>query len=204
MPLPLSGEDGERGGFLDRLQPSVKLAATLLTLCLVALVPVASAPWFYAGLSLVVLGLIAATRTPWRVVLRRLLWLEPLVAGLALSALLQPGGRWLSVSIFVKSTLSLLVVVIFSSTTPWSDLLRLLRRLRVPDLFVTILALTTRYLDVFVEETARMRRARASRTFGARRTLAWSSAASVIGQLFVRSSERAERIYAAMCARGWR
>jgi energy-coupling factor transporter transmembrane protein EcfT len=28
--------------------------------------------------------------------------------------------------------------------------------------------------------------------------------ATVISQLFIRSSERAERIYAAMCARGWR
>ena len=27
--------------------------------------------------------------------------------------------------------------------------------------------------------------------------------ATVIGHLFIRSSERAERIYAAMCARGW-
>jgi energy-coupling factor transporter transmembrane protein EcfT len=28
--------------------------------------------------------------------------------------------------------------------------------------------------------------------------------AEVIGRLFVRASERAERIYLAMCARGWK
>ena len=48
-----------------------------------------------------------------------------------------------------------------------------------------------------------MRRAGASRTFTPRRAWAWHAGASVV-QLFIRSSERAERIYAAMCARGWR
>jgi cobalt/nickel transport system permease protein len=48
-----------------------------------------------------------------------------------------------------------------------------------------------------------MRRARASRTFNQGRLRAWGTLATVIGQLFVRSTERAERIYAAMIARGW-
>lgn len=47
-----------------------------------------------------------------------------------------------------------------------------------------------------------MGRARASRTFTGRRRWQWPVLATVAGQLFVRASERAERIYAAMCARG--
>jgi energy-coupling factor transporter transmembrane protein EcfT len=49
-----------------------------------------------------------------------------------------------------------------------------------------------------------MRRARASRTFTLRRRFQWHTLATVVGQLFVRASERAERIYDAMCARGWK
>jgi cobalt/nickel transport system permease protein len=49
-----------------------------------------------------------------------------------------------------------------------------------------------------------MRCARASRTFQRRRRLHWQMLGTVVGQLFVRASERAERIYAAMCARGWK
>jgi energy-coupling factor transporter transmembrane protein EcfT len=49
-----------------------------------------------------------------------------------------------------------------------------------------------------------MRRARNSRTFHRGRRLRWQTLATVVGQLFVRSSERAERIYDAMCARGWK
>ena len=61
-----------------------------------------------------------------------------------------------------------------------------------------------RYLFVLIDEAERMQRARRSRTFTSERSHVWKSLAALVGQLFVRSTERAERIYAAMCARGWR
>jgi len=57
---------------------------------------------------------------------------------------------------------------------------------------------------VLLDESQRMRRARLSRTFTGRQARSWRTRASVLGQLFIRSGERAERIYGAMCARGWR
>jgi len=61
-----------------------------------------------------------------------------------------------------------------------------------------------RYLFVLVDEAQRMKRARASRTFTVRRGRSWRTLATVVSQLFIRASERAERIYGAMCARGWK
>jgi energy-coupling factor transporter transmembrane protein EcfT len=49
-----------------------------------------------------------------------------------------------------------------------------------------------------------MQRARASRTFSRSHRLAWRNLTTIIGQLFIRSAERAERIYLAMCSRGWK
>jgi cobalt/nickel transport system permease protein len=83
-------------------------------------------------------------------------------------------------------------------------LLSVLRRLRVPWLFVTTLTLMHRYLFVLAEESERMRRARSCRLFRSDRRFQWQTLSSVAGQLFVRASERAERIYDAMCARGWK
>ena len=83
-------------------------------------------------------------------------------------------------------------------------LLALLRRLRVPAIFITTLALMYRYMHVLVEESQRMRRARASRTFTASRRAAWVGAAATLGHLFVRTGDRADRVYHAMCARGWK
>jgi cobalt/nickel transport system permease protein len=69
---------------------------------------------------------------------------------------------------------------------------------------LTTLALMYRYLGVLAEESARMQRARASRTFSRRHPLAWCNLALIAGQLFLRAAGRAERIYLAMCARGWK
>jgi cobalt/nickel transport system permease protein len=61
-----------------------------------------------------------------------------------------------------------------------------------------------RYLFVLTSEAERMARARASRTFVLDRRARWQAMSTVVGRLFVRASERAERIYDAMCARGWK
>ena len=118
--------------------------------------------------------------------------------------LFQPhGGSKFAFALF-KTNLCLLITLLLSNTTRLSDLLAVLQRLRVPWLFVTTLTLMHRYLFVLADETERMRRARASRTFTPGRRFQWQTLSSVAGLLFVRASERAERIYDAMCARGWK
>jgi len=117
----------------------------------------------------------------------------------------QPGGGKIFAVVMLKANLCLLTTLLLSNTTPFTELLlRVLQRLRVPWIFVTTLTLMHRYLFVLADEAERMRRARASRTFTRGRRWQWLALASVVGQLFVRASERAERIYNAMCARGWK
>ncbi|HUL77166.1 MAG TPA: CbiQ family ECF transporter T component, partial [Vicinamibacteria bacterium] len=60
----------------------------------------------------------------------------------------------------------------------------------------TTIALMYRYLFVLIDEAGRMQRARASRTLRPSRAFEWRSTAALAGQLFLRSTERAERIYA--------
>jgi len=74
----------------------------------------------------------------------------------------------------------------------------------VPSLLITTITLMHRYLFVLTDEAARMRRARASRTFTPARRFQWHTLSNVVGHLFIRASERAERVYDAMRARGWR
>jgi cobalt/nickel transport system permease protein len=106
--------------------------------------------------------------------------------------------------VMLKANLCLLTTVLLANTTPFTEILRVLKRLHVPWLFVTTLTLMHRYLFVLADETERMRRARLSRTFTPGRRFQWQALSSVAGQLFVRASERAERIYNAMSARGWK
>jgi cobalt/nickel transport system permease protein len=188
---------------VHRLPAGAKLAAAIACILLIVLLP-RTAWWAYAaiGALLVVVAFIA--RANLRQMLARLLLLEPFVLGIALLALLRPGGTALFLSMLTKSTLCLACMILLTATTRFSDLLAVLWRLRVPSLLVTTLALMHRYLFVLLEEMERMQRARRSRTFVAGRSSAWRSSAQVAGQLFVRTSERAERVYLAMCARGWK
>ena len=186
------------------MRADVKLAAALLVVITTAVMPL-TMPWYFAVVALLLVVVAVAARVPARVFFQRLLLAEPLVLGVALMAWLQPDGGRIFVGIVVKSTLCVVTMVLLATTTSFPAILNVLRRARVPALLVTTLALMERYRFVLADETLRMRRARASRTLvRTRRGFAWRTLASVVAVLFVRSTERAERIYAAMCARGWK
>ena len=187
---------------IHRLPAAVKLIAALAIVIVTVVSPVGR--WdAFAVIALLLIGIAAASRVPGRFILRRLVTLEPLALGVAGLAMFQPHGGRIFLTMLAKTTLCLLTMILLSSTTPFSALLEVLKRARVPDILVSTLALMYRYLFVLVDEAQRMRRARASRTFRPGRWWTWRALATVIGQLFVRSTERAERIYAAMIARGW-
>jgi len=186
-----------------RLRAPLKMAFAAAGVTLTVLLPLGYWPWFASWLAVLLAGM-GVSRIPARVWCLRVVVLEPFVLGIALLSLFQPGGGWIFAAVLLRSTLSLMTMLLLSQTTPFVEILRVLRRLRVPPMLVTTLALMYRYLHVFARELERMRRARASRTFQTRRPGRWHAAAMLAGQLFVRSTERAERIYAAMCSRGWK
>lgn len=188
---------------VHRLPAGVKMAAALALVAAVLLVPPSRAMWLTA-VALPVAAIAAISAIPWRFLLRRLLLLEPFVLSVAVLALFQPGGWRLFLVLIAKCTLCLLTMLLLSNTTSFAEMLRVLRKARMPALLVTTVSLMYRYLSVMIDETQRMRRARLSRTFRPQRRWAWRTMATVVTQLFIRTTERAERIYAAMCARGWR
>jgi cobalt/nickel transport system permease protein len=188
---------------VHRIPAIVKFATALLLVITLVVVPLSQIPVFAAAAVILVLAAVVS-RVPLSFMVKRLLLLEPFVLGVAILMLFRPDGLTVFLSIFVRSTLCLLTMILLSNTTPFSGLLEVFRRLGAPALLVTLLALMYRYLFVLIDEAERMQRARASRTFTKGRTHVWRLLATVVSQLFIRSSERAERIYSAMCARGWR
>src|ERR1035437_1561084 len=194
---------GRRESPVSRLPAAVKLGVALAMIVGTVLAPPTTVGWFI-GMGLVLAVAVALSRLPLLFLLKRLAWLSPFILSVALVNALQPAARgsWLTVA--VKSTICLLTIIVVSNTTPFSGILHVLKRVHVPRLLITTIALMHRYLFVLVEEAERMRRARASRTFTHDRRARWQALSTVVGQLFVRASERAERIYDAMCARGWK
>lgn len=188
---------------IHRLPALAKFISSIYLVFLVILIPIQYESVFIAEAGLLVL-LILMSKIPLKFVLSRLLILETFTLGIALLALLRPNGPAIFLTIVVKSTLSLLTVILLSNSTPFSDLLEVMKQLKFPALIITILALMYRYIFVLLDEMERMVRARESRSFLANRKSRWIVLASLVGQLFIRSTERAEHIYNAMAARGWK
>ncbi len=198
---------GHHHGHLDspvaRLSAELKLGVALVIIVGTVLVP----PWWvvwFIGASLLLSLAVIFSGIPVLFLLKRLAWLSPLILSVALVNALQAAGRGSWVMVAVRSTICLLTVILVSNTTPFSKILRVLKRVRVPGLLITTIALMHRYLFVLSAEAERMARARACRTFVRDRRASWQTLSTVVGRLFVRASERAERIYDAMCARGWK
>lgn len=194
----------ERAGtVIHRASPRLKLMGALVLIVPTALMP-RRPDWLYLLPAAILLLLWALCGMPLRHALRRLLVVEVFILGVALFALVSPAAKPIFFGALLKSNLCVLAMLLLAWTTPFHQVLQELRRWRFPSVMLTTLALMYRYLPVLAEESHRMSRARASRTFARRRLAAWQDLSLVIAQLFVRSAERAERIYLAMCARGWK
>jgi cobalt/nickel transport system permease protein len=187
---------------VHRIPAPTKLAIAMVLIFLCLLFPV-SWTWFFWGMAILLLVAAISSHVPLGFLVRRLLWLELVIVGMAASRLFGENGLDAFVSLVVHATACAAVMLMVSCTTRFTDILSTLTQLGLPSLLVTTLGLMYRYLFVLSDEAGRMKRARLARTFQRDRGRLWRSLASVIAQLFVRSAERAQRIHSAMLARGW-
>ncbi len=121
------------------------------------------------------------------------------VLGLSLSI----DGSWSAATIVSKAAIGALGAIALSATTRISDILSGLSRLRVPAVLVGIAAFMFRYLDLIVDDLARMRRSMSARGHDPRWWWQARPIAASAGTMFVRTYERGERIHGAMLARGY-
>jgi cobalt/nickel transport system permease protein len=186
---------------IHRAPAVAKMLAAFVVVVGVALVPVRDAGWT-AAVFVASIGLARAARVPLGAFVARIAIAEPFVLGIAILSLFQDRGLAAFASVALKSTACVAVVQLLAHTTPFQDILAVLRRAKVPPVLVVTIGLLHRYGFVLVEETRRMQRARAARTWSTRRWDNYGALASAIAVSFVRSVARAERIHVAMRARG--
>ena len=112
------------------------------------------------------------------------------------------GGVVSMVTLMLKGAFCLSASFLLMATTPIDDLCAALRRLHVPPVLVTLLLLTYRYVGVMTEELSVMTDAYHLRAPGQKgiRFAAWGS---FLGQLLLRSMDRADELYGSMQLRGF-
>ena len=112
-------------------------------------------------------------------------------------------GGWISyISILIRFTLTVGCALTMIAVTGFNAVCLALDKLGTPRVFVIQLVFLYRYMFVLVDEAARMVRARSLRTFegGGSGIKAYGP---LVGHLLLRTMDRAQRVYMAMCCRGF-
>ena len=200
--------------FIHSLDPRVKLIVTVLFLFTVISFSkyeiTALLPFFLYPALLLSLGDI-----PFGFILKKVAFVSPFAVFIGIfNPLLDPGqvvlyqgikisAGWISfLSILLKFALTVSTALLLVATTSFPGVCHACRQMGVPSLFVSQLLFLYRYIFVLMEETMRIVRARDMRSFGGHGK-GMRIFIRIIGIMFLRTVERAERIYYAMLSRGF-
>ena len=198
---------------VHRLHPLCKL---LVTVCYIAAV-VSFPKYDFTGLAVMVLYpavLFQAAGIPVRTCFYKLRIVLPLVCAVGLvnpfldrTPMLQLGmvtitGGVISMVTLMMGVFSLMASFLLIATTPIDSLCAALRKLHVPSILTTLLLLTYRYIGVMLEEVTIMTEAYKLRAPG-QKGIHISSWGSFLGQLLLRSMDRAQELFGSMLLRGF-
>lgn len=217
-----SEEQARLPGLLQGMDPRAKVVAALLLLLAAGLARHLAVVVLICGLALLLAGL---SRLPLSNFAKRV-WLGiPLFAGVVVlpSLFMLPGRPLLTVAelpflrlvvsdnglasalmLIARVGASVSVAMLLVFTTPWTELLRAFRVLRLPESFVVVLGMTYRYLFLLLHSANSLFLSRASRTVGdssGAEQRRWAAGAA--GALMGRSVKMSGDVLLAMRARGF-
>ncbi len=200
--------------FIHRINPCVKLITTLIFIITVTSFSkyeiTGLLPFFLFPTALLSLGNLSTT-----LILKRLLLVAPFILFIGVfnplfdhTPVVKIGswvitGGWVSfLSITIRLCLTITTALILVATTGIDAIGSALLRIGVPKIIVVQLLFMYRYLHVLVEEFIRCATAYSLRSIHGDgiKFRAWGS---LLGQLLLRSINRANRIYQAMLCRGF-
>lgn len=200
---------------VHRLHPLCKL---LVTVCYIATV-VSFSKYDFTGLVVMVLYpvlMFQAAGIPVGTCFYKLRFVLPLVCAVGLAnpfldrtpflrmgLVTVTGGMISMVTLMLKGLFSLMASFLLIATTPMDSLCAALRKLHVPQVLTTLLLLTYRYIGVMLEEVTVMTEAYRLRAPG-QKGIHISAWGSFLGQLLLRSMDRAQELYDSMLLRGFR
>jgi len=156
--------------------------------------------------------MLLAADIPVSVILKKVVIVEPLIIGigilnpLILKDTINIFGLSFSIgwviffSILIKCSLTVAAGFTYLVTTGMDRIALTMRMLRVPKIFVLQIILTYRYISILSDEVARITKAYNLRSINKKgiKRIVWGS---LVGQLILRTLNRADRIYNAMCLR---
>jgi cobalt/nickel transport system permease protein len=185
---------------LHTRDPRAKLAALLVFLIALSTTR-PGAQWAFAAYAILLLIAVNRARLPILGLAGRAALVLPFSATFALITWWS-GDSMRALALAEKSFLSGMAAMLLVATTPLTGWTAALESWRVPRMLILVIQFVYRYLFVIAEQGQRMRWAAACR--GSHKSGGLRVAAGLVGVLFARSWQRADGIYHAMLARGFR
>ncbi len=209
-------------GFLQSINPLVKLAVTIVMIVFslfVYWVP------YLLLLCIIPVVLAAASKIPLKSFFARTLFMPLFAAVISVPSLFLTLGDpvfsanlgLFTLTVTFEGLMSFLTfsirvwfcvasLVVFTLSTGFEAILRMLASLRVPPILIQMFSLTYRYLFVSIHELQKVLIAKESRTYVNKRNLNIATlmhSGAMLATLFIRTYERSERVYFAMKSRGF-
>ncbi|MBQ0000439.1 MAG: cobalt ECF transporter T component CbiQ [Clostridiales bacterium] len=119
-----------------------------------------------------------------------------------LGALSISSGMISFVTLLLKGVFSLMASFLLIATTNIEQICYALSMLKIPDVLVTQLLITYRYISLLLKEAGTMMNAYSLRAPG-QKGLHFSAWGSFVGQLLIRSMDRSQNLYQSMQMRGF-
>jgi len=219
-----------KDSFVHRLDARVKILLAFAVIIAIVSIPYSTMVYTIGGIFLVFFACLwAATRLSPAIYFHRLIEIVPLwgvviffqiflknryytdyhtVLALPFGIAVYSESITFAFILLVKFIVSISFIILLSSTTKLQDMLEGGTRLGLPADFALILGMMIRYLFVFGYIYRKVNESLASRCFNAFDTsLPWKyrigQLGNTIGTMFIRAYEQGERVYTAMCCRGY-
>ena len=214
-------EHAHKKGWLQSVDPRAKLG---MFVAMILAASLTGSVWVLAALYVVALAAAWVSKVPFDFFIKRV-WLGiPFFAGIVVipSIFFVPGARLFDIALggfhiapsipgligaailVARVGVSVSLAVLLVLTTSWSDLLKSLQAVRVPQIFIVLLSMTYRYIFLFLHTTNGLFEVRKSRMVGktgGSEQRAWIVGS--MGSLAGRSFKMSNDVYAAMLARGF-
>ena len=205
---------------IHNLEGRIKLISTLLIIITCVVSKELFIPIFLEIMLLIILKI---AKLSYIDSFKRLLMLLPFGGAIIVfQPFIQPGNiiwsySWLHITDFglnwavlllIRLIVSLTAIIIYSSTTPLQEMASSFRKLKMPRDLAMILSIMVRFLFLFVDELAAIRKSQKSRNFNIHSKnvpYKWvvKQVGYTIGMMFLKAYEQGERVHKSMVSRGF-
>ncbi len=189
---------------LHKLSASLKIIITFFSMIALTIAPTKIIIYSDSAFLIFILVCIYISKVPLLHIIKRALIILPFIIFMVLmNVFFRQDGLKVIVLILFRALLSILFLLLLVSVTKFSDILKTLSKWHFPKILIIILSFMYRYFFILIDELEKMNQAMKMRMSKNNNWEYLKIFSHIISILFIRSYERAEKVYYAMLMQGF-